>query len=833
MKVRIEEDNLCYLLSSNVLFKTYTPSNHNLIEGGQNSFNSTPTLTRVGRGVCKDSAGNSNSILYSFPNKNISPIISKGEVVKPSSNSLSFGVKWELVLAVLIPLLLFIVAPNLYCQDYCAVRGKVIDSLDYKPVFGAKVWIAGTRLGCLTNKLGEFNFDSVRVNKYKLMVHFGAFEKDTILEMKKNETISVNIYMRTYYTEDDLYHSYKSHDMVVTATRHAQAIQDVPITVGLVKGELLANRNINRLDEALLHVPGVTMNGDQISIRGSSGFAFGVGSRVALLVDGFPMLSGDQGDIKMDALPLFNTEKIEIVKGAGSALYGTSALGGVVNVITKAASIKPEFNCRISSGFFNPIRISQWKYTDKLQFNSSADLSYSQRIGDLGFWLSGGYYNDNNYRKQDRSERYNIYSKIKYGISQNFNSTIFVGFARENSDDYIYWNSLDSATYPGDTNTKERIVSSKYNLFSTSNYIIDTQSFLTIQAGIYHTVFNNFYDASELNYRSSSANAYNIEAILNSTSGGLNLTYGLKSGYNTVESKVFGGSNHQILAAIYSQAEYSKVKDIIFTLGVRADYDKISNSDENLELSPKLGISYKLTDDLSLRLSGGRGFRSPLIAERFASLPYSAFKVVPNPALKPEKSWSFEIGANYNYSIKNYASTLDLSIFDNELADMIEPKISKASAGNIQFMNVTHARIYGMEISHSSLIFNLLGIEVGAALMNPRDLDSNTVLKYRPKISGNIGIWLPLGFMDIQAEYRHVARVATIDPELLLQIPNADVRLPINVIDLRTIFNIDKISNIPLKLTFNIKNLTDYYFTKIPGNLAPVRFFSLQATLKL
>jgi outer membrane receptor protein involved in Fe transport len=82
------------------------------------------------------------------------------------------------------------------------------------------------------------------------------------------------------------------------------------------------------------------------------------------------------------------------------------------------------------------------------------------------------------------------------------------------------------------------------------------------------------------------------------------------------------------------------------TLGARADYEKLKAVKTTFELSPKIGFSYEAPFGTHFRLSAGRGFRAPMVAEKYAAIDYSGFSVVPNIDLKPEVSWSAEIGLN-------------------------------------------------------------------------------------------------------------------------------------------------------------------------------------------
>src|SRR5437867_540118 len=111
-------------------------------------------------------------------------------------------------------------------------------------------------------------------------------------------------------------------------------------------------RAVNTVDEAVDKAPGIQMLNGQINIRGSTGYVQGLNSRVLLLVDGVPMNQGDRGGINWDLLPVDNVERVEVVKGAGSALYGSAALGGVVNLITRDIPDDAHARVRLIGGGF-------------------------------------------------------------------------------------------------------------------------------------------------------------------------------------------------------------------------------------------------------------------------------------------------------------------------------------------------------------------------------------------------------------------------------------------------------------------------------------------------
>src|SRR4029077_9994252 len=130
--------------------------------------------------------------------------------------------------------------------------------------------------------------------------------------------------------------------IVVTASRAEELPQDVAASVAVLTQDALLRRGAITVDQALPFVPGVIFNNGQMDIRGASGIAGGVGSRVLMLLDGHPILTADGGEVDFNAVPMLDLDRVEIVKGAYSALYGSNALGGVVNVITKPINPFPE-----------------------------------------------------------------------------------------------------------------------------------------------------------------------------------------------------------------------------------------------------------------------------------------------------------------------------------------------------------------------------------------------------------------------------------------------------------------------------------------------------------
>src|SRR5437899_1328643 len=165
--------------------------------------------------------------------------------------------------------------------------------------------------------------------------------------------------------------------VIVTAAKHSQLLSQVVTSVALVSDTDVARRAVTTVDEAVDKAPGVQFLNGQVNIRGSSGYVQGLGSRVLMLVDGVPANQGDRGGINWDLVPLEDVARVEVVKGAGSALYGSAALGGVVNVITR--EIPTGFHARIRAlggAYANP-PFDVWKFRDYTGAQEGLDLSTS------------------------------------------------------------------------------------------------------------------------------------------------------------------------------------------------------------------------------------------------------------------------------------------------------------------------------------------------------------------------------------------------------------------------------------------------------------------------
>lgn len=696
------------------------------------------------------------------------------------------------------------------------------------PAVGANIRIENTARGAKSTITGDFIINRVPYGTHNLLISYIGYDSRKIEVSLDRDNANVDL-GEIMLSEQ----RFLTGEIVVSANKRAQAVQEVPISMSVIDSRGILDRSITRLDNVLEYVPGVEINKDNVSIRGSSGFAFGVGSRSALLLDGFPMLAADNGDMKFDALPMFNIERIEIVKGSGSALYGTSAIGGVINVITAEPTAKAEVNFRSYAGLYTTPRYEQWEYTDSYHYLYGVNAGYAQKFDKFGLLVSGGYYYDESWRDWDDSKRWSLFSKLNYDFSDRSRLEITINSANEDKTDWVYWHSLDSATHaPDGINRDQRIDALKLSAMANYQQIIDDVHFFNIKTGIFNTRYETTLEESNPEYRQSEASSIYTELQFNSNfSQEFMLTYGAVSQINLVNSKTYGDQQQNIFAG-YAQAELEYIPNTIITVGSRLDIEKADTLDAFYQVSPKLGLLYDLSDVVNLRFSAGAGFRAPSIAERYSTLAFQGFDVLPNLDLEPEKSWSAEIGMNFESEFFGQPVFWDIAVFDNELFDLIEPGFVESDEAVIKFENVVRARIIGAELNFKTYLFNTIGLETSLTAMEPQDLDRDKTLRYRSKYLWYNRLMVPFGFVEFQVDYRYKSRIEEIDNRIGLQVRGYDARVAVHIVDARLIFDLAEIGMNDFRLSLNAKNLLDYYYTEMVGNLGMTRQISMQIDAK-
>lgn len=723
--------------------------------------------------------------------------------------------KFEILKKLKIIISLLIIACSFsLAQQYGILKGTVTTKETNQPLPSANVMIKGTLIGTVTDYNGSYSISKIRQGKYRVVVSMVGFRREEISEVvidAGKETI-LNISLVPTAVQVG--------QVVITAGKREQTFAEVPASVSVIDPQDFQRRNVITIDDALRQVSGVNVIESQVSIRGSSGYSKGVGSRTLMLVDGIPLLTGDTGELIFESVPTFNVERIEVLKGAASALYGSGAMGGVVNVLTKKIPDVPQTILKSYGGFYDNPFYPEWKWSSKTQFINGLYVSHSQKFANLKTLFAVSRTEDDGYRQNSRWQRWNIYSKSQYQFTPSKSLMLSLNYLEQRRNNFLYWRNLDSALIPPVDQLGDRVISKRFSASSLFTNIVTDKFTYSIKGIWYHTDWRN--DVEVMGDRSIS-NFMDAEVQFNYQMFAEHIfTLGVQGNYNRVRSDIFGRRTG-LNTAIYLQDEYKVRDDLRFTLGTRFDYSKLDSLSNEYQINPKLGVAFSYDVLTSLRFSVGRAFRSPTVGEAFTSTTASGITVIPNPRLKHEKSWSFEIGIN---RIVSENINFDASVFQSEYDNLIEAKFVSPFTG--QFINVTRARIQGLEVSAKTSFFEkYFRLNLAYTYLKPMDRVENDILRFRSKHLFYVNTVLSYSNIDLGIDFRYISRIERIDKEFALYIADAENRVPTYVFDTH-ISSLYNFGEVPVRVSFHINNLLQYNYVELIGNIAPIRNFVLR-----
>jgi iron complex outermembrane receptor protein len=519
-------------------------------------------------------------------------------------------------------------------------------------------------------------------------------------------------------------------------------------------------------------------------------------------------------------IPVLELQRVEIIKGAASSLYGSSAIGGVINSITRDISEKPLTFVNGFYGFYDRPYYSEWDWSGERRPFNGLTLSHSQQIEKFGFNISLTRLEESSYKQDDDFKKYIGFLKAVYNFTPVSSLTFIANTFNKRAGQFLYWKDSHNALIPPDQNLGDRIETNRYLFGLIYKTLISNDVLMNIKTSYYR---NYFKDNAAIPNESTS-NIYRAEVQINtSLTNFIVLTTGMEGSFSKVNSSLFGNPD-AFGAGSYAVADINFTFPLIASIGVRYDYSKLDSLDGSGAISPKLGLNYKLFKDFILRSSLGTGFRAPTIAEAFTSTSTGGITVKPNPNIMSEYSLTFEFGVNY--SPFNFLN-LDAAVFQNEYYDMIEPVIDPSDV-KVYFTNVVRARIQGFEsVVNLSIIPNQLSLSLNYTYLWARDLETGEALRYRPRHIFYSGINFTKWNFEFGINFRYTSRVEEIDEELidLGVVVDGDLRVPVYTTDVNLGYNFISMG-LPLNLYLNAKNIFNYNYVELIGNIRNIRNYS-------
>ena len=700
-------------------------------------------------------------------------------------------------------LALFVASDRLAAQAQDAVRGRVLDAETGAPVAGAAVFIQNTPLTATTRADGGFGLVSPANGTFTLIVVADGFRvAERELQAGQSGELRIALQRRLFDVPE----------LTVTANRSAARPGEAPVSVAVMSADELGNRDAVTLDEALPFAQGVIFNSGQMDIRGATGIARGVGSRVLMLLDGHRVLSGVGASIDFSGLPVLDVDQIEIVKGPHSTLWGTNALGGVVNVITKRPPAEPETIVRGYVGLFDtPARHS---FTDESLSREGIALQHSRRLGDVGTTLYLAREESDGFRQNGALERWRVRLKTVFPAESSNPWEIFVNWTRRDEEEFFTWLSADRPLEVDPAELGDWIRSDDVVFGVTATPYVTPKQRVQLRPHIYHARGQNHFHDNQDFHRSTRVGTDVQWSLFPNASHAL--TIGGEGAWTGVSSNFLDPTPDVTDLAVFAQDEITFSDRVRGSVGLRLDYHEASSAMTDVVLNPKLGVVFEASERLSLRGSLSRGYRAPSVSEQFTSTTQFGFRVVPNLEMRGESAWAREVGATVSLSDRVW---FDAGLFWSDYTDLIEPTPAPDEFFTFQFRNVAEAMVRGVDAGlRIGVIPNRLDLNTNYTFLDTRDDRTGRALPYRSRhnFTATASGWRGAVAID----FRHRSRV-----EQVLAFP-LDERNAITLVDLRAGTDI-----LGTRVQAKIENLFQTTYVNVqersPG---PTRSFRLTVT---
>ena len=484
--------------------------------------------------------------------------------------------------------------------------------------------------------------------------------------------------------------TYSLDEVVVTATKTELTQKENPRSVEVITKEDIQNTGAISVRDALrtaTNIDIVSVNhggGENISIRG------GDTDGVLILVNGRRVagenyfMSQGSNAYALDRLNLSNVDHIEILRGPASAIYGSGAMSGVINIITKKSE-KPEFSVGVATG---TNEMSNYYHYDtgkngKVSVNFDVNFSKLRNIDSkAGKNLLHG-----------PKQAYNL--NLDYEMDENNNLNLMLDYAKDNletrmRDFSVSSSAPDDLKYPITSFTSERktIALTYDGKNSNSDYSLSAS---------YSQLNRDPYAADTPGTNEKKYKSWNIEARDTiRTSDNNKLIFGGE--YRGDKASIYSGDNtvkNTDQYSLYLYDEYRVDNKLLLTPAIRYDYHKSFGS----HTSPNLGATYFISDKSRFKANYGTSYRAPSVDELYGAFTHGGIwggmAIVGNPDLKPEKSKGWEISYEQEFGDTTSAK---LTYFDNKKEDAISYKIEMAPPSQMgKFYNIDSTSSKGVE----------------------------------------------------------------------------------------------------------------------------------------
>lgn len=611
------------------------------------------------------------------------------------------------------------------------LSGRTLDSQTGLPLRDVNIRLLESDRLVASDRHGEYRFDKLEPGRYSLVAtHVGYDGRDTlVVEITDQTTFDILLEPSPWVLND----------VVVTGTRSPHLLKEVPVQTEVITRRDFERSGARSVDEALRSAIGIQINED---VSGQGATIRGIdGDRVLVLVDGERAVGRVRGSIDLGQYKLSNVAKIEVVKGTGSTLYGSDAMGGVVNIITRRP-VRDRTKLTLYSD-----------YGTHNTYSPSAVLNFGN--ANRGFVFDAGWYATDGFdlapetphtNGQEKTSRLNLNAKFRKKLSTKWDLTASTRFMRERKDwfEFEYIDELNQYLYNDIEINRRYDGSLSFDYRSGERYSMKTRVFVSY----YDHDFDKFSGDFWIDTSHTEDLFYEVSYTSNYTIGdGHVATYGLDYSYQDLRSdQVIDGSEADRNWAGYLQYEYTPLRQLTLLPGVRYEHHSTYGGFVN----PSFNAMYDVSEGVKLRGFVGRGYRAPSIKQQYFIFDHSAAGYVVyggNVPLPPDLNFDqsdFEDLAQENSINSSISAELSygtiglhrITYYYNHLEDLIEHLLigftPEYRRGVYVYQNIDRAVTQGIEWESRIELSDAIDFSFSYDYLHTRDLEKARELINKP-----------------------------------------------------------------------------------------------------
>jgi len=757
-------------------------------------------------------------------------------------------------------LLLLLMPEYIFAQD---IKGFIFENPGNTPIANANLIIPGTTLGTVSGIDGSFTLN-VQINgQVKLVVSHIGYESTTqTLNIPVSGLKDIIIRLEPKVSEIA--------ETVITATRTKKSINELPAAVRLITAEQIKEMPSAAIDdllrtEASINVDrknGIFSKNASINMRGLNSSA-----RTLVMLDGVPLNKADGGGVNWNRVNTESVDRIEVIKGPGSAMYGGNAMGGIINIITKDIQDNPAGSIKVSLGSCNTQGVQAWL------------SGRTKKLPKLGWSINSFYRRGDGYIIAPKESRdstdvkaylweYNLGGKLAYNFTDSSRLEIGYNYFDDKTGDgirvydpeggyYKYRTNHTYATYKGYVgktqitanaymqlenymNQKEQLKTEKTPPYAITQYVLYLTDSQRNDGGIWLSATTKAGANHKLTYgadiRLSGADASDIYF----TSTDTITNKGKMNAFAVFVQDEFSMLNNRLKIVAGARADAVFFRDAAFIISAPSVTNNYmmeytgSYKDKNwLAISPKLGARYDLKHSNSVYINYAAGFRPGTLDDMCRSGSISKGFKMANPELEPEHLNNFEAGGSF---VINRYLRFEPSVYysiGNQFQYFVGTGDTVYSTSSpkaiLKRENVSKAAITGVEATMRMIPVKSLEVTLSYAYNHSVIKSFDTIRFVAKDLSGKFLMEVPQNRFTAMLNWKNKYFNSMLVYEYTGKLYTDDE----NLIAMPAYYRLDgKISHVfasHYSLSLTIQNLTNNIYTDNKGNLGISRFIMFEA----